>query len=551
MSAPGIGRGVASTLVAVACLVLFAAGAGAAAEASATVSIHVTGAGIVRSDEPGRIDCGSTCTAAVAPGAEVVLEASPSPRNQFTRWEGACSGAARLCELTVEQQGTLEIEARFDPGFRPTLPTPHRLGIVRSGSGSVSSDPTGIIDCGATCYTEFSGGGTVVLKAAAEGGSRFVGWSGACSGSGDCKTALSSNRDVAATFRPPTVAPGVSRLTVSNHNPFLSPAPVIVTTPGGSVTCQSTCSLFVSNGSMVELAGDMVRNWTGACVGLGGRCLLFMSGPASVSSSVAQFLRADTSYGVNVSRSGRGRVTSKPPGIDCGPSDGCAAAFKPDSKVELTASADDGSRFVRWRGDCESVQGTTCAIEADSIRSATAVFQLIRDEVRVSLAGDGSGTVASDPAGIACGGDCSHTFARGSVVLLRATAADGSRFRGWSGPCAGTGECAWTSQTATAVTARFARICAARDLKNVRVAIRRKPRRVAVSLQLSSRASVRLSLLRGGRARAERTFAGAAAARVLALNIPKTLQSGPARVRVKVHDVCGVSKTLSAAVRIP
>jgi hypothetical protein len=550
MSAHGIATAVASTVVAAACLVLFASGAGSAADESATVSIHVTGSGVVRSDAPGQIDCGSACSAAVATGAEVVLQASPSPGNQFIRWEGACSGTARLCELTVEQPGTLEIEARFDPGFLPTLPRPHRLNIVRSGSGSVRSDPTGIVDCGASCDTEFSGGGTVVLKAVAEGGSAFVGWSGACSGSGDCETALTSNRDVAATFRPTRFAPGVSELTVSNHA-FLSPAPLIVTTPGGSITCQTTCSLSVSNGSTVELAGDGVRNWTGACVGVGGRCVLFVSGPASVSSSVLQVLRAETSYGVNVSRSGRGRVKSKPPGIDCGPSDGCAAAFKPDSKVELTASADDGSRFVRWRGDCESVQGTTCAIEADAIRSATAVFQLIRDEVRVSLAGDGSGAVASEPAGIACGGDCNQTFARGSALLLRATAADGSRFSGWSGPCGGTGECAWTIENATAVTARFDRICAARDLNGVGVQMKRKPRRVAVRLRLSSRASVRLSLVRGGRARAERTFAGAADARVLVLTIPKTLRSGPARLRVRVDDVCGVSKTLSAAVRIP
>jgi len=64
----------------------------------------------------------------------------------------------------------------------------------------------------------------------------------------------------------------------------------------------------------------------------------------------------------------------------------------------------------------------------------------------VTGAGDGSGTVTSDPAGISCtvsagiaGGDCAASFDEGTDVALTATAAAGSAFVGWSGSCSGAG----------------------------------------------------------------------------------------------------------------
>lgn len=51
----------------------------------------------------------------------------------------------------------------------------------------------------------------------------------------------------------------------------------------------------------------------------------------------------------------------------------------------------------------------------------------------VSKAGTGSGTVASSPAGISCGTDCSQNYSSGTVVNLTASAAAGSTFVSWSG----------------------------------------------------------------------------------------------------------------------
>lgn len=51
----------------------------------------------------------------------------------------------------------------------------------------------------------------------------------------------------------------------------------------------------------------------------------------------------------------------------------------------------------------------------------------------VTLEGDGSGTVASNPIGINCGGNCWEVYDEGTVVTLTPTSDAGSYFAGWSG----------------------------------------------------------------------------------------------------------------------
>jgi hypothetical protein len=74
----------------------------------------------------------------------------------------------------------------------------------------------------------------------------------------------------------------------------------------------------------------------------------------------------------------------------------------------------------------------------------------------VTLAGEGSGTVQSEPLGITCGDDCTESFAPGIPVTLTATPDEGFSFDGWSGDgCRGMGRCTVTMDQNRTVIATF------------------------------------------------------------------------------------------------
>jgi hypothetical protein len=79
------------------------------------------------------------------------------------------------------------------------------LDVTRSGggSGTVTSLPARI-DCGSSCSGEFFEGITVTLTATPASGSRFAGWSGACSGTGGCAVEIGESQSVNAEFVPTT-----------------------------------------------------------------------------------------------------------------------------------------------------------------------------------------------------------------------------------------------------------------------------------------------------------------------------------------------------------
>ena len=67
----------------------------------------------------------------------------------------------------------------------------------------------------------------------------------------------------------------------------------------------------------------------------------------------------------------------------------------------------------------------------------------------------GSGTVASNPAGVSCPSTCSHIFTGGAQVTLTPTPASGWAFASWGGACSGSGGCTVAMNAAESVTATF------------------------------------------------------------------------------------------------
>jgi hypothetical protein len=170
--------------------------------------------------------------------------------------------------------GIAALSTIFSCGTTGTQDAPKKAVVVtRSGTGiGKVSTSGGEISCGTDCSRLFDPGATVTLKAEPEQGSSFVGWGGACSGTGatcEVKLSMDPNDGNTATvdakfdteYVPPTVA-----LTVTKSG---SGAGKVVSTDK-AVDCGATCQAQVPIPSTVTLVatadlGSGFAGWTGAC----------------------------------------------------------------------------------------------------------------------------------------------------------------------------------------------------------------------------------------------------------------------------------------------
>jgi len=132
------------------------------------------------------------------------------------------------------------------------------------------------------------------------------------------------------------------------------------------------------------------------------------------------------------------------------------AQFNLGTTVTLTAVSDPTTLFTGWSGACTGT-ASTCSFYVDTAKSVTATF-VVRPKYNLTLlfAGGGNGQVNGD---ITCtsGGACApKQFLLGTTALLLPTPDVNSLFDGWSGACAGLGNCSVTMDAAKGVTATFA-----------------------------------------------------------------------------------------------
>jgi hypothetical protein len=220
----------------------------------------------------------------------------------------------------------------------------------------------------------------------------------------------------------------------------------------------TTCSVNFAAGRSVTVsatpdASSEFAGWSGACSGTS-TCQVTMDADRQ---AIATFT---TKPSLIVSLSGNtaavGRVTSSPPGVDCqlpGGAGSCQSYFSTGTSVTLTASAGTGTSFDGWSGPCSGKNSCTVTMNADQNVGGSFTGP---PTISVSPAGNGTGTVTSTPAGINCpSSQCSSVFPPGTTVSLTASAATGSGFDGWSGPCSGAGSCSFTATSDQNVMATF------------------------------------------------------------------------------------------------
>jgi hypothetical protein len=160
-----------------------------------TVSKAGTGGGSVNSS-PAGITCGATCSATYPNGTAVTLTAAAATGSTFTGWSGACTGTGS-CGVTLTSATT--VTATFTQQTQ-TQTQSQTLTVGVSGKGAVTSMPAGI-NCGQTCTATYASNTLVTLTANPGGGFSFIGWSGACTGTGSCSLSMTSAKSVNATFK--------------------------------------------------------------------------------------------------------------------------------------------------------------------------------------------------------------------------------------------------------------------------------------------------------------------------------------------------------------
>ncbi|HMT04936.1 MAG TPA: hypothetical protein PKD76_05275 [Solirubrobacterales bacterium] len=367
------------------------------------------------------IDCGDTCE--VDAGGYVTVHAQPANGSQFVGWTGCAMSWGYDCSLLIQEDTTLT--AQFD-----ALPK-YTLSVTKSGSGLGRVVSSESLDCGSVCEEEAAG--YVSLEAQPDEGSEFVGWSGACTGSGECWVNMNQARAVEAMF----ITSEKRSLTVTKSGTGQGQ----VYGPEG-LHCGSTCSVMagglVNLGAYPEQGSEFVR-WTGACTGTGRwDCQVTMDQARTVDAEFRELPKHTLT--VTKSGTGQGGVYGAG-GLDCGST--CSAEM--GGEVSLYAYPIGGSVFLGWSGACTGTDAWSCSVTMDQARSVDAEFGPAPPRtVTVSKPGSGSGRVVSVPAGIDCGSSCEAEIA--GDVTLRATADPGSRFVGWSGACSGKVDCklAWS-----------------------------------------------------------------------------------------------------------
>lgn len=166
------------------------------------------------------------------------------------------------------------------------------ITVTKAGSGGGNVDSTDkLITCGNKCVMPYKVGSTVTLTAKANSGSAFAGWTGACTGTGNCTVTINGANTVTATFNTQVAAGGGGggggtgssnvTLKVSTGNPG------VVTSDVGGINCGTACSASVASGTAITLtatppAGKTFGSWTGACTGTATTCTVTVNANLSV-----------------------------------------------------------------------------------------------------------------------------------------------------------------------------------------------------------------------------------------------------------------------------
>lgn len=157
-----------------------------------TLSVSKSGTGGGSISSPTGISCGSVCSSTYTTATQLTLNATADQYSTFTGWSGACSG---IGACTVNVNVDKAVVATFANNSNSLT-----VNVTGGGTGTVTSVPTGISCSSGSCLSRYVTNNSVVLTSYPDAGSKFIGWSGDCSGTGTCQLSMSVAKNVTASF---------------------------------------------------------------------------------------------------------------------------------------------------------------------------------------------------------------------------------------------------------------------------------------------------------------------------------------------------------------
>lgn len=299
------------------------------------------------------------------------------------------------------------------------------IEVVVAGAGAVVAES---VTCDSTCRLRLQSGSR--LRAVPFAGSRFVRWDGICSKSVGPECAVDVGGKAVAVFQVDapfivtTLGPGIARLSDGR-------------------TCRGECS-FVSQAPLqVEAQPDE----NSAFVSFEGDCT--SSDPCTASSGQRITLVFVSVAELRISISGTGRVWEASGRFTC--SQSCVQTLRLNRTYSLNFDSPNGLTPA-IQGVCTS---SSCIVQSGGDLSVRF------DEGRrldLSFSGQGSGQLLWADGGVACSStSCNFVVGTSEPVSLKALAAAGSAFDGWSQPCGRASNCTIDAGTGgVSLVARFA-----------------------------------------------------------------------------------------------
>jgi hypothetical protein len=242
----------------------------------------------------------------------------------------------------------------------------HTLAVtlLGSGGGLVTSNPGGV-SCAPDCGEVYPSGTVVTLTAAPDGSSVFVGWGGACSGTGACTVTMNADQAVAAKFDP-KVLPVTLTVALSGKGA----GTVTADTPPGGITCPSDCAetypaapVTVTLRAAPQINSFFAGWGGGVCTGTG-PCTLTLTADTTVTAAfeptqVTLNLTCTDDRASTTAPNPAGSVSVTPSILVCNsngrPPVTVSNVYSAGTNLAITATATPGTLFTDWGGACASL----------------------------------------------------------------------------------------------------------------------------------------------------------------------------------------------------